>query len=189
METILVVTPTRELPPQVLPTLPDSGQVLLSSKLFSDWMTNQTNIHYFSFHANQGSPTTSTRGLTTSLIAEGFLCNLYCLYFHYGKPTTTRREQSWGDKNWSQWGYSLLFSGFVYCIRRRTLPMLPSSKLFWCCSFLSWGQTSPAIASTDHIWHSVIDRANTSLTLLEKLEFNIFCKNLLDNMTFTMNKH
>ena len=38
----------------------DSGQVLLSSKLFSDWMTNQTNII-----------------ITNSLIAEGFLCNLY----------------------------------------------------------------------------------------------------------------
>ena len=84
MEAILVVTPTRELPPQVLPTLPDSGQVLLSSKLLSDRMTRQTNIHYFSFHANQGSPTTSTRGLTTSLIAEGFLRNLYRLYFHCG---------------------------------------------------------------------------------------------------------
>ena len=24
-----------------------------SSKLLSDWMTHQTNIHYFSFHANQ----------------------------------------------------------------------------------------------------------------------------------------
>ena len=32
--------------------------------------------------------------------------------------------------NWSQWGYSLLFCGLVYCIRRRILPIVPSSKLF-----------------------------------------------------------
>ena len=114
MEAILVVTPTRELPPQVLPTLPDSGQVLLSSKLLSDWMTHQTNIHYFSFHANQGSPTTSTRGLTTCLIAEGFLCNLYCLYFHCGWPSTTRREQSQGDINpWSKTSVSITVNGNV----------------------------------------------------------------------------
>ena len=124
MEAISVVTPTRELPPQVLPTLPDSGQVLLSSKLLSDQMTHQTNIHYFSFHTNQGS-----RGLASWRKVFSVISIVYVFTVHDLQPPGESRSGEIGTVLNEDTHSCLLFS--------ESWIADPGMKPINCCRLLS----------------------------------------------------